>query len=190
MARPVALEAHRLRSGSTQPGVFARRGKLAVAVVVAGVSMASSFFGRPLTDTAAAASDTAGVASTAVQATLPSREIDRLPPVLVSSVAPATSLPSMDPAARLQQEQRLDSLRAAHSATPGNAKPKKRFTKLTARDPKPARLAKSPGPVALCASRFFLLRPLCVQSHCSEAQFHGHAECEQQNHPAHRYARN
>jgi hypothetical protein len=190
LARPAALEAHGRGSGTPQQGLFTRRWKLAAARILAGASMASLFLVLPLADTGTAARDSPTALTTA-EVALPSPATDSLPPVFVVASAATISAPEAVSGAAALREPMHAPLRAAHSAAPRDAKAQKPSGKTNTRDRKRAALAKlpGPGPVELCANRFFLLRPFCVQSRCNEPQFRGHAQCARQPRQANRYAR-
>ena len=162
LTRPIALAAQDGASGAPHPGSFQRRWRLAMAGVVACASVAWWLLVPPLTDTVAV-SPPASVS----------------PPIVVVASAATNAAPAAVPVAPVLREPLIAPLRVAHSSAVREAKAQKPTGKRNMHDRKRAEIAKLPGPVELCASRIFLLRPFCVQRQCNEPQFRTHAQCAQ-----------
>ena len=172
LPRPVALAARHGASGALHPGSFQRRWRLA-AGVVACASVAWLLLALPLTDPVAV-SPPASVS----------------PPIAVVANAATDAAPAAVPSAPVLREPLIAPLHVAHSSAIRETKAQKPSAKKNMRDRRHAELVKVPGPVELCASRIFLLRPFCVQRQCSEPRFRTHAQCAQQlRQEANRYAR-
>ncbi|MEP6873751.1 MAG: serine/threonine-protein kinase [Burkholderiales bacterium] len=174
-------------SEATHQGFFPRRWKLALAGILAGTSIASLLLVLPPTDTVAAARDAATSLTTTAQVAPPPPVRVTPPPIVVEASAATEAAPAAAPSAVVLREPALGPVRVAHAAAARDATSQKPPGKTNTRTRKRATLAALPGPVELCASRIFFLRPFCVQRQCGEPRFRTHAQCAQQQ--PNRYAR-
>jgi hypothetical protein len=187
--RPVTLRNLGRGAGTVRARSMTRHWKLAVAGVLACGSMASWHLALPRNVMVAAAPDGPTASATVVQAALTSAPKESPATVFGVASATRTSAPTSGVDAVVLREPVHATPRATHTAGPRASNAQKPGGKTNLRYRERTALATSPGPVQLCAGHFFLLRPFCVQSRCSEPQFRGRAECAQQTRPANRYAR-